>query len=581
VKNRTRAIIGAVTIAGIAAGIVLATRWLKMQRPHAPHVVDVTAENPGANAVEMERTVSVPIEHALSAPFMGRVSSVSSQGRTLVRVTLDDAADRMAARMEITKRLGDVQLPPSVFTNIGADSDDALHFAMDPAPGTDLVSLRTAADWIVERALKQLPGVSDVETCGGFVKRFHVDLDLFRMRGYGLSFGDVTSALARPPSAALFAGFAGIDEIAKTVIAERHEAPVQVKDVATVAMGHAPRDCVATSGEKDEIVLVKVLLRNADVSMLGPRIAARLRDLEGETHARFHPLDFAADRPGTFKARAGALVVRTPGEPLAPVESLTSTVKRVDGVRAFWVHRSITSSDGRDAVEMLLETDADTRDVVDIARDVATALARRGVRSDVTSPSRALPEELRVARVRVLGDDLELVGKAALNVADALGKMEGVVGVSRVGAPTPALRLDIDARVVARYGIRPDEVALATQVALGGREVASVVEAEKRFDVVLRAKSDAAGSNGPPAEMDALRRVVVTTPDGAAVPLGQLATIRDELTPPLVMRVGGTRYAEVRFSIARMNVLADAKKKLASTVALPEGYALSFDQEEW
>ena len=104
------------------------------------------------------------------------------------------------------------------------------------------------------------------------------------------------------------------------------------------------------------------------------------------------------------------------------------------------------------------------------------------------------------------------------------------------------------------------------QAAIGGQAVTQVYEGEKHFDLVVR---------WAPAyrrDLVSIRNILVATPDGNQVPLGQLAQIVEEVGPSLVYREDLRRYAPVKFSVRGRDLastIAEAQQKIAAKVKLP------------
>lgn len=169
--------------------------------------------------------------------------------------------------------------------------------------------------------------------------------------------------------------------------------------------------------------------------------------------------------------------------------------------------------------------------------------------------------------IKVVGPDLEVNEKRALEIEAVLA---GVRGVTDLGVD-PSLGQP-DARVVPdrarcrRYGLNVGDVTGVVQAAVGGAVVTQVYEGEKRFDLVVR---------WAPAfrkDLRALREIGIPTPDGAQIPLGQVATVEPSVGPARVYREDGSRFAPVKFSVRGRDLastIEEAKAKVAEHVALP------------
>ena len=107
----------------------------------------------------------------------------------------------------------------------------------------------------------------------------------------------------------------------------------------------------------------------------------------------------------------------------------------------------------------------------------------------------------------------------------------------------PNLTITPDRPACARYGLAVGDVEGVIQAAIGGQAVTQVFEGEKRFDLVVRWQEPYRDS------VARIREILVGTPDGGQVPLGQIAAIREEEGPAAVYREDNHRYVPVKFSI--------------------------------
>ncbi len=169
--------------------------------------------------------------------------------------------------------------------------------------------------------------------------------------------------------------------------------------------------------------------------------------------------------------------------------------------------------------------------------------------------------------VKVVGPDLTVNEKKANEIVDV---MSGIKGVEDLGLfPSlgqPNIRITPDRQSCGRYGLNVGDVEAVIQAAIGGQAVTQVYEGERRFDLTVR---------WAPAfrkDLRAIRAILVPTPDGAQVPLGQLAQIVEEEGPALIYREDNRRYAPVKFSVRGRDLastIAEAQRTVAQKVKLP------------
>jgi cobalt-zinc-cadmium resistance protein CzcA len=169
--------------------------------------------------------------------------------------------------------------------------------------------------------------------------------------------------------------------------------------------------------------------------------------------------------------------------------------------------------------------------------------------------------------VKVVGPDLKTNEAKANEIVDV---MAGVKGVEDLGLfPSlgqPNVRITPDREQCGRYGLNVGDVETVVQAAIGGQAITQVYEGEKKFDLTVR---------WAPAyrkDLKAIRNILVATPDGAQVPLGQLAQIAEEEGPSLIYREDNRRYAPVKFSVRGRDLastIAEAQEKIGEQVKLP------------
>jgi len=173
----------------------------------------------------------------------------------------------------------------------------------------------------------------------------------------------------------------------------------------------------------------------------------------------------------------------------------------------------------------------------------------------------------------VLGPSLEVIEEVSTKVEAALQKVPGTRSAfaERIGGGR-YLDFDIDRDAAARYGLRVGDVEDAIETAIGGMKVTQTIEGRERYPVRIRYARDFRSS------VDDLRRVLVATPSGAQIPLGQLAEIRSRDGPSMLRDEGGRLYSYVFADTARPieDYVQDARRVVAETVTLPPGTRLEW-----
>jgi len=244
--------------------------------------VTVIALYPGRAAEEVEKQVTLPIEVALSGlPNSIRLFSHTQFGLSFTVITYDDNAQVNLVRQQVNERLRSVDLPPGVEANIAPNATpvgEVMRYRVK-GDGKTTAELRTLEDWVVERSLRQVPGVADVVAMGGYIKQYEVQPDLDKLRAYKLSFQTVLEALGRGNSNAggsyvtqgtqQFA-IRGIgllrspEEIGQIVVSSRNGTPILIRDIAQVKVGAVPRLGTVGQDLDDDIVTGIVVMRKGE-----------------------------------------------------------------------------------------------------------------------------------------------------------------------------------------------------------------------------------------------------------------------------------------------------------------------------
>ena len=244
--------------------------------------VTIIALYPGRAAEEVEKQVTLQLETALSGlPNSIRIFSHTQFGLSYTVITYDDKADVNIARQQVNERLTGIDLPPGVQVNVAPNATpvgEIMRYRVR-GNGKSTTDLRTLEDWVIERALRQVPGVADVVAMGGFIKQYEVQPDLDKLRAYKLSFQNLVDALGRGNSnvggsyvaqgAQQFAirGIGllqSVDDIGNIVLVARNGTPVLIRDVAQIKLGAVSRLGITGQDEDDDAVVGIVIMRKGE-----------------------------------------------------------------------------------------------------------------------------------------------------------------------------------------------------------------------------------------------------------------------------------------------------------------------------
>ncbi|MFI5166325.1 MAG: efflux RND transporter permease subunit [Thermoanaerobaculales bacterium] len=179
--------------------------------------------------------------------------------------------------------------------------------------------------------------------------------------------------------------------------------------------------------------------------------------------------------------------------------------------------------------------------------------------------------------VKVIGPDLGTNERIAREIVEIMSPIPGIKDVGLfTSLGQPSIKIETDRARCDRYGINTGDVEATIQAAIGGQAVTQVLEGEKRFDLVVR------WQHAFRHDAKAIGAITVAAPDGASVPLSQLASITEEGSPSKIWREDQQRYAPVKFSIRGRDLagaINEAKTRIAQKVQLPYGTRLEWAGE--
>ena len=173
--------------------------------------------------------------------------------------------------------------------------------------------------------------------------------------------------------------------------------------------------------------------------------------------------------------------------------------------------------------------------------------------------------------IKLFGPDLFVLEAKAKEIANALRPIRGVADLDYdhlVGQPQ--LQISVDRAAAARYGILVQDVQDAIETATRGRVVTQIFEGERRFGLATRLSQD-----GDP--LARLRNLQVSAPDGARIPLTQLAKITESEGLAMILREGNVRRVGIKWSVRGRDMgglVNEAMQKVNSAVKLPQGYQM-------
>lgn len=303
---RRRLLVVGLLVAVLALGALAAMRLPIDALPDVSTTqVDVLTKCGGLSPTEVERTVTFPIEKAMTGvPGSVQVRSVSRFGLSAVTIVFQDGTDIWHARQLVTERVRQAQaeLPPSAGIAELAPPSTGLgtiyKFVVKSEHHAPM-QLRTILDWEIAPKLKTVPGVIEVNSFGGELKQYQVLVDPKRLHARGLTLNDVLDAL-RAANVNVGGGYVerggesytirgqgmltGEKDIAAVVVrSEKGQAPVLVQHVAEVRVGSALRHGVVThNGDREAVSGLVMMLAGANSRDVIMAVKAQMTEIEKE-----------------------------------------------------------------------------------------------------------------------------------------------------------------------------------------------------------------------------------------------------------------------------------------------------------
>jgi cobalt-zinc-cadmium resistance protein CzcA len=267
--------------------------------------VQINTQAPGYTPLEVEQRITVPIETAITGlPHLAYRRSLSRYGLSQVTVVFEDGTDIYFARNLVNERLQQARsrLPESVEPAMGPIATglgEIFLYTVEADPKArqpdgrawDSIALRSLQDWVIRPQLLQVPGVTEINSIGGWARQYHVMPDPARLLAYGLTFDAVAQALERN-NANRGAGYIernkeqllvrvpgqvrGVDDIKRVVVATRDGVPITVDAIADVGIGKELRTGAATRDGHETVLGTAIMLIGANSRTVSEAVGRQL-----------------------------------------------------------------------------------------------------------------------------------------------------------------------------------------------------------------------------------------------------------------------------------------------------------------
>jgi cobalt-zinc-cadmium resistance protein CzcA len=179
--------------------------------------------------------------------------------------------------------------------------------------------------------------------------------------------------------------------------------------------------------------------------------------------------------------------------------------------------------------------------------------------------------------IKLFGDDIDTLVQKADEIRDVMAAVPGIADLAVFQeSGQPELLVAINRTNSARYGLMAQDVNAAVQAAIGGLAATQILQGDRRFDFVLRYKPEYRQSP------ETIRNILLPTPEGGNVPLGQVADVSLHEGAFMIYRENGRRYIPIKFSVRGRDLagtIQDVQQRLDRKIHLPEGYHLEWAGE--
>ena len=300
-ENRMLTIILVIVVAALGIRAML-TLPIDAVPDVTPNVVQLVTDAPGLGPAEVEKFITFPVEIAMRGlPGISEIRSISRFGLSSVWIYFDEKYDIYFARRLVMERLPAAReiIPPGYgapeMTPVSSALGEIFQFRVVDPNRTDM-ELRSILDWEIAPRLKAVPGVVEVNSFGGQLKTFELELDPNALVAYKLKLADVFQALERNNASAgggyivrngeqeVIRGtglIQTLDDVRNIVVGSRGGTPILIENLGKVAF--APRlrqGAVTHDGKGETVVGVVMLLMGENGRVVVERLKKELTKIE-------------------------------------------------------------------------------------------------------------------------------------------------------------------------------------------------------------------------------------------------------------------------------------------------------------
>jgi cobalt-zinc-cadmium resistance protein CzcA len=270
--------------------------------------VQINTEAKGYSPLEVEQRITFPIETVLSGiPKMDHTRSLSRYGLSQITVIFEDGTDIYFARQLIAERLQQIKniLPQNIDPIMGPISTGLgeIYFytveadkkaKKEDGSSYDSMDLLTIQEWIIVPQLRNLKGVVEINTIGGYEKQFHVKPYPQKLLSYNITINDVINSLEANNNN-IGAGYIekngeqylirvpgqvqDIDDIGHIIVSKKDDLTIRIRDIADVKLGSPLRSGAATKDGEETILGTAMMLMGENSQEIAKKVATKLQEI--------------------------------------------------------------------------------------------------------------------------------------------------------------------------------------------------------------------------------------------------------------------------------------------------------------
>ncbi len=270
--------------------------------------MQINTAAPGYSPLEVEQRITYPVETVMAGlPGLQETRSLSRPGISQVTVIFEEGTDIYFARQQVNERLSTAreQLPEDISPTLGPISTglgEIYLWTVEAEEGATKedgsaytpTDLRTIQDWIIRPQLRNVKGVAEINTIGGYAKQFLIAPDPKKLAAYKLTLGDLQNAVLRN-NENVGAGYIerrgeqllirapgqvkDMDDIRGIIVSNVDGVPIRIRDVAEVGLGKELRTGAATENGREVVLGTVFMLIGENSREVAQAVGQRLEEI--------------------------------------------------------------------------------------------------------------------------------------------------------------------------------------------------------------------------------------------------------------------------------------------------------------